>query len=55
MALIIEQAGGAASTGMFNGNIGRVLEIVPENIHERCPIIIGNNEFVDRVLGEYKK
>ncbi|CBJ29285.1 cytosolic fructose-1,6-bisphosphatase [Ectocarpus siliculosus] len=55
MALIIEQAGGSASTGMFNGSIGRVLEITPKDIHERCPIIIGNPPFVERVLDEYKK
>lgn len=54
MALIIEQAGGSASTGMFNGSVGRVLEIAPKDIHERCPIIIGNPDFVDRVLDEYK-
>lgn len=54
MALIVEQAGGAASTGMFNNNIGRVLEIVPKSVHERCPIIIGNVEFVDRVLSQYE-
>eukprot|EP00752_Nemacystus_decipiens_P008832 g7883.t1 len=55
MALIIEQAGGMASTGMFNGSIGRVLEIAPKDIHERCPIIIGNPHMVERVLDEYKK
>lgn len=55
MALIIEQAGGSASTGMFNGSIGRVLEIEPKDIHERCPIIIGNPSFVDKVTSEYTK
>lgn len=55
MALIIEQAGGSASTGMFNGSIRRVLEIVPEHIHERCPIVIGNSQFVGRVLDEYQR
>lgn len=55
MALIIEQAGGTASTGMFNGSIGRVLEITPEDIHERCPIVIGNPPFVERLLAEYKQ
>ncbi|CAM9591586.1 unnamed protein product [Discosporangium mesarthrocarpum] len=54
MALIIEQAGGVASTGMFEGKLGRVLEIVPKGIHERCPIILGNEEFVARVLDEYE-
>lgn len=55
MALIIEEAGGAASTGMFNGSIRRVLEIAPKTIHERCPIIIGNPGYVDTVLKEYNR
>ncbi|CAM9291378.1 unnamed protein product [Choristocarpus tenellus] len=53
MALIVEQAGGVASTGMFKGSIGRVLELVPSGVHERCPIILGNSEFVSRVVDEY--
>jgi len=54
MAMLIEEAGGSASTGMFKGGIGRIMEIVPEGIHARCPIIMGNTELVDRVLGYYK-
>ncbi len=42
MSLIIEQAGGLASTGMFNGKIQRVLELHPSNIHDKCPIIMGS-------------
>jgi fructose-1,6-bisphosphatase I len=38
MALIIEQAGGIASTGMFEGKIQRVLDLVPDSIHAKCPI-----------------
>ncbi|CAM9216752.1 unnamed protein product [Chrysoparadoxa australica] len=53
MALIAEQAGCKASTGMFKGAIRRVLEIVPTDIHERCPIIMGNPHLVDRVLKAY--
>merc|ERR1719162_1495298 len=41
MAMITEQAGGNASTGMFNGKIQRILEVLPEQIHDRCPIIMG--------------
>jgi fructose-1,6-bisphosphatase I len=33
MAMIIEQAGGVASTGMFQGQIRRVMELVPDDIH----------------------
>jgi len=55
MALITEQAGGLASTGMFKGSIQRILEVIPEHIHDRCPIIMGCERDVDRVLGVYKK
>ncbi len=42
MSLIIEQAGGIASTGMFKGEIQRVLELHPSGIHDKCPIIMGS-------------
>lgn len=41
LAFIVEQAGGAASTGFE-----RILEVSPENIHQRVPLIIGNKEDV---------
>ena len=44
MSFIIEHAGGKSSTGK-----GNVLDIVPENIHERCPIIIGSKKDVEEV------
>ena len=40
MALITEQAGGVASTGMFNGSVQRILDVPPEGIHDRCPIVM---------------
>jgi fructose-1,6-bisphosphatase I len=46
LALVAEQAGGLASTGSK-----RVLDIVPEDIHARCPIAIGSRWEV----GEYEK
>jgi len=45
LAFIIEQAGGKASTGTE-----RILEIIPEELHQRVPAIIGNTEMVDKVL-----
>lgn len=54
MAWITEQAGGVADTGMFKGKIGRILEVIPENIHDRCPIIMGCARDVDKVLAFYK-
>ena len=53
MASIIEQAGGVASTGMFQGKVGRILDVVPEHIHDRCPIVMGCARDTDKVLGLY--
>jgi fructose-1,6-bisphosphatase I len=53
MALICETAGGIASTGMFNGSVQRMLDLVPTNIHERCPVILGSPRDVNMVLERY--
>ncbi len=45
IAFIIEQAGGKASTGTQ-----RILEIEPNDLHQRVPAIMGNTEMVDKVL-----
>lgn len=55
MAMIIEQAGGIASAGMFEGKIQRVLDLVPGAIHAKCPIIMGGKRDVQVVYDEYKK
>ena len=44
MALLVEQAGGAATTGTQ-----RILDIAPEKIHQRVPVILGSKNEVDRV------
>jgi fructose-1,6-bisphosphatase len=44
MAMLIEQAGGAASTGG-----GRILDIVPAALHERVPVILGSKNEVARL------
>ena len=49
MALIVESAGGVASTGMFNGRVSRMLDLLPKGIHERCPVILGCARDVNRV------
>jgi fructose-1,6-bisphosphatase I len=43
MAFLAEQAGGAASTGTE-----RVLDIVPTDLHQRVPIVVGNRAEVAR-------
>jgi fructose-1,6-bisphosphatase I len=44
LAFIVEQAGGKASDGLT-----RILDIVPDRIHHRSPVILGSKENVDLV------
>jgi len=55
MAMIIEQAGGIASTGLFEGKIQRVLDLTPDAIHCKCPIIMGGPRDISVVYEQYKK
>lgn len=43
LAFIIEQAGGKASTGTQ-----RILEVQPEELHQRVPLFIGSSNMVDK-------
>ena len=45
LALIAEQAGGAASTGSE-----RILEIAPRELHQRVPLYIGSKDDVTDAL-----
>jgi fructose-1,6-bisphosphatase I len=45
MAFIIEQAGGAASTGRVP-----ILDIVPHELHQRVPVILGSKQEVERIV-----
>ncbi|MDR0717078.1 MAG: class 1 fructose-bisphosphatase [Azoarcus sp.] len=45
MALLVEQAGGAASTGRE-----RILDIVPRRLHQRTPVILGSRHEVERLV-----
>jgi fructose-1,6-bisphosphatase I len=42
MAFLMEQAGGSATTGIED-----ILDIVPSELHQRAPVIIGNKEIVN--------
>mmetsp|Transcript_8725 Transcript_8725/g.29709 ORF Transcript_8725/g.29709 Transcript_8725/m.29709 type:complete len:313 (+) Transcript_8725:3-941(+) len=53
MAMIVEAAGGVASTGMFNGSVQRMMDLEPKSIHERCPVILGCPRDVQVVLDLY--
>jgi fructose-1,6-bisphosphatase I len=44
MAMLVEQAGGAASTGRH-----RILDIKPTDIHQRVPVILGSRQEVERL------
>lgn len=44
VAWLMEQAGGAASTGT-----ARILEITPQGLHQRVPLIFGSRDEVDRL------
>ena len=53
MAFLVEQAGGAASTGR-----GRILDVEPEGLHQRAPVILGSKNEVERIAryhGEYDR
>ncbi|KAI8999286.1 fructose-1,6-bisphosphatase class 1/Sedoheputulose-1,7-bisphosphatase [Gaertneriomyces semiglobifer] len=50
MALLIEAAGGKASTGRQ-----RMLDLTPKELHQRSGIILGTKEEVERVEELYKK
>ena len=49
MAMIIEQAGGLAYSGTE-----RILEIEPSAVHERCSVVLGSPEEVERVTSRLK-
>jgi fructose-1,6-bisphosphatase I len=49
MAFLVEQAGGLASTGR-----GRIMDVMPEEIHQRVPVIIGSKEEVENCVARFK-
>jgi fructose-1,6-bisphosphatase I len=46
MAMIVEQAGGAATDGR-----GRILDIAPQKLHQRVPVFLGSRNEVAQVTG----
>ncbi|MES2182704.1 MAG: class 1 fructose-bisphosphatase [Pseudomonadota bacterium] len=50
MSLIIEQAGGAASTGLQ-----RILEVRPHAIHQRVPVMMGSKDEVERLIAYHSR
>lgn len=50
MAFIVEQAGGACSTGRE-----RIMDIRPEDIHQRVPLILGSKNEVERIVAYHRE
>ena len=44
MAMLVEQAGGVASTGR-----GRILQLAPQALHQRVPVLLGSRDEVRRI------
>ena len=42
MAMVVEQAGGRASTGTMD-----IMDVQPRSLHQRVPLYVGSAEFVD--------
>jgi fructose-1,6-bisphosphatase I len=49
MSFIVEQAGGASSTGRQ-----RIMEIQPRELHQRVPVILGSRNEVERIIGYHQ-
>ena len=50
IAFLIEQAGGKATNGK-----ARILELTPESIHQRVPLVFGSKSEVDHISGYYQE
>ncbi len=50
MSFIVEQAGGAATTGHI-----RILELTPASIHQRVPVMLGSKNEVDKLFSYHQK
>lgn len=50
MSFIVEQAGGISTTGTK-----RIMEITPEAVHQRVPIIMGSKNEVQEVIDAYRE
>lgn len=50
MSFLIEQAGGLSTSGRE-----RIMEIIPENVHQRVPVVMGSKTEVQEVIDSYRK
>ncbi|VAW45834.1 Fructose-1,6-bisphosphatase, type I [hydrothermal vent metagenome] len=49
MSMIVEQAGGASSTGRMD-----IMDVKPEGIHDRVPVVLGSKNEVAKVVAYHK-
>ncbi len=50
MSFIVEQAGGMSSTGY-----GRIMDLQPDGLHQRVPVILGSKNEVERLISYHKE
>lgn len=50
MSFIVEQAGGVSSTGRQ-----RIMEVKPEDLHQRVPVILGSKNEVERIVSYHQE
>ncbi len=49
MSMIVEQAGGASSTGRMD-----IMNVTPTDIHDRVPVVLGSKNEVEKVVAYHK-
>lgn len=50
MSMIVEQAGGASSTGRID-----IMDVAPQGIHDRVPVVLGSKNEVAKVVAYHTK
>jgi fructose-1,6-bisphosphatase I len=45
LGFVVEQAGGSASNGSE-----RILDLKPDKLHQRTPLILGNKDVVEQII-----
>lgn len=50
MAMVMEQAGGQA----VDSNMNRLMEIVPQSIHDRSGVYMGSYDEIEKVIAAHK-
>lgn len=50
MSFVVEQAGGASSTGRE-----RIMEVAPRELHQRVPVILGSKNEVERIAAYHQE